>query len=187
MCSQYVLTVSFNHFCTEFSKNLRPRRKPLSLELAVTTVVLEYLPLKIPWLSRTFFNFNAVKKVKFARSLFKCRFRAIFFTLSLNKNRVSFHCKTKQRHSQWSKDSMATEIKNKWAFHTTPECPLWTELLKLYVLPAATEDLFVRSCHVNIVNCRDLVFRESSNLMSVSRLISTVVIDVPIAFVFGDA
>ena len=31
------------------------------------------------------------------------------------------------------------------------------------------------------------MFRESSNLMSVSRLISTVVIDVPIAFVFGDA
>lgn len=86
---------------------------------------------------------------------------------------------------------MATEIKIKWDFHTKPECPLLTELLKLHVLPAATEDLFMRRCHVNTINCRDPVSRESSNLMSsVSRLIATVVIDhsdVPIALDFGDA
>lgn len=110
-----------------------------------------------------------------------------FITISLNKNRVSSHCKTKQRHGQRSTDSLATEIKNKWGFHTTPECPLCTELLKLHVLPAASVDVFMRSCHVNTVDCREPVFRESSNLMSVSRLIATVVTHAPIAFDFDDA
>lgn len=55
------------------------------------------------------------KKVKIAR-LFKCRFRAFFVTISLNKNSLLIARQNK---------GMATEIKNKWGFQTTPECPLY--------------------------------------------------------------
>lgn len=85
---------------------------------------------------------------------------------------------------------MATEIKNKWVFMFSYEVKILiiTELLKFLArFTGGYWDLFTRSYHVNTVNLGDPVFRESSNLMSVSRLIATVVIGVPIAFDFGDA
>lgn len=63
---------------------------------------------------------------------------------------------------------------------------VWIELLKFYVLFVVFEDLFMRSCYVNIVDCRVLVFCESFNLMLVLWFIVIVVIYVLIVFDFDD-
>lgn len=81
---------------------------------------------------------------------------------------------------------MVIEIKNKWGFYMMLECLLWIELLKFYVLLVVFEDLFMRSCYVNIVDCWELVFCESFNLILVLWFIVIVVIYVLIVFDFDD-
>ena len=84
---------------------------------------------------------------------------------------------------------MATEMKNKWVFMFSYETKIsiinWA-INWLLVLHAAIKT-YLWEVTMLTDNFRDPVFRESSNLMWVSRLIATVVIDVPIAFDFGDA
>lgn len=83
-------------------------------------------------------------------------------------------------------DSMATKMINKWFLYEAKIFKInWA--IKTPRFNGGYLGSFVWSYHVNAVNFRDPAFRESSNLMSVSRLIATVVIDVPIAFDFDDA